>query len=196
MSATMPTRGTTPDAYFDAMWSTGPDPWDHGGRFYEHRKYALTAALLREPVYGSVFEPGCATGILTAMLAPRAERYLATDLHERAVDVTRARVAHLPGVTVEQARIPTDWPHDVFDAFVLSEVLYYLDRPGVTAVLDLAATTSPPGAELVAVHYRMQVAEHTLLGDEVHALIDAHGAWSRHASHTEELFVLEGFTRR
>ena len=178
------------------MWATGPDPWDHGGRFYEHRKYALTAAMLGSPRYGSVFEPGCATGLLTVLIAPRATRYLATDRHPRAVEVTRERVAGIGGVRVEVGEIPRDWPDDELDAVVLSEVLYYLEPDDVRAVLDRAAASTSVGSELVAVHYREPVAEHALLGDQVHDLIAEHSAWERVATHLEELFVLESFVRR
>jgi len=186
----------TPDDYFEKMWRTGDDPWDHDGRFYEHRKYALTAASLRRARYGSVFEPGCATGILTTMLAPRAERYLATDRHPRAVEVARARLAPVEGVTVEQARIPEDWPDIRFDLIVLSEFLYYLEPADVVDALDRAAQSVEREAELVAVHYRQPVPEHALLGDEVHRIIASHAAWTRQIRHEEADFLLEGFTRR
>lgn len=186
----------TADDYFEQMWSTGPDPWDHGGRFYEHRKYALTAAALQSDRYDAIFEPGCATGLLTVRLAPRAQRYVATDRHPRAVEVTRARIEGLEHVEVRQGAIPDDWPEGSFDAVVMSELLYYLDPDGVRAALDRAASCTGPGAELVAVHFREPVAEHALLGDEVHALIAAHEAWTRAVHHLEDPFVLEVHRRR
>jgi SAM-dependent methyltransferase len=186
----------TPESYFDEMWATGPDPWDHGGRFYEHRKYALTAAMLRSARYESVFEPGCATGLLTVLIAPRADRHLATDRHPRAVEVTRERVAGIDGVRVEVGEIPGDWPDEQFEAIVLSEVLYYLEPADVADALDRAAASTSAGGELVAVHYREPVAEHTLLGDQVHEIVNDHAAWERAVTHLEELFVLESFTRR
>jgi SAM-dependent methyltransferase len=189
------TRATT-DEYFDGMWATGPDPWDHAGRFYEHRKYAMTAAALQSARYRAIFEPGCATGLLTAMLAPRAERYLASDRHPRAVAVTRERVRRMPQVTVAEGRIPDDWPDVAFDAIVLSEVLYYLEPADVRACLDRAAASTGRDAELVAVHYREPVAEHALLGDAVHSMIAEHAAWDREVEHREPSFVLEVFRRR
>lgn len=192
---TAPKRGTA-DAYFDEMWGTGPDPWDHGGRFYEHRKYALTAAALGSPRYGAIFEPGCATGILTALLAPRADRYVASDRHPRAVQVTTERVAHHRHVDVGLGIIPADWPDGVFDVVVLSEVLYYLDPAGVRATLDHAADSAAPDGELVAVHFRELVPEHALPGDDVHAIIEAHTGWSREVRHLESSFVLEVYRRR
>jgi len=141
-------------------------------------------------------EPGCATGILTALLAPRAERYLATDRHERAVEVTRQRVEALPHVAVRQGTIPDDWPDATFDLVVLSEVLYYLDAAGVSACLDRAAASTVGDAELVAVHFREPVVEHTLSGDAVHDLIAGHPAWRREVEHREARFLLEVFRRR
>jgi SAM-dependent methyltransferase len=194
MSTTEP-RPTAAE-YFEQMWSTGPDPWDHAGRFYEHRKYALTAAALQADRYRAIFEPGCATGILTALLAPRADRYTAIDRHPRAVDVTRARLEGNDHVNVRVGAIPTDWADGPFDAIVVSEVLYYLDPAGVRECLDGAADSGTPRAELVAVHFREPVAEHALLGVEVHAIIDAHPAWDREVEHREASFVLEVYRRR
>ena len=117
-----------PTAYFDAMWSTGPDPWDHGGRFYEHRKYALTAAMLRTSHLRVDVRARLCHRPPHAMLAPRAERYLATDRHAACGrGDCGARRDSRPGLRVEQGRIPDDWPDEPFDAVVLSEVLYYLE---------------------------------------------------------------------
>lgn len=35
------------------------DPWDFESRWYEQRKYALSAAMLPKPRYRRAFEPGC-----------------------------------------------------------------------------------------------------------------------------------------
>jgi SAM-dependent methyltransferase len=191
----MTTPAETPREYFEHMWSLGDDPWEHGSRFYETRKYDLTVAALQRPRYARAFEPGCATGLLTERLATRCAVLIAADRHPRALRVTRDRTAE-HGVDVRLGSIPDDWPDGRFDLVVLSEVLYYLPRTGVAAAVERAAESLVPGGELVAVHYRLPVAEHVLGGDEVHEIIRSSAAFTRSSNHVEDAFRLEGFVRR
>lgn len=183
---------STTDAYFDEMWATGDDPWDHGRRWYEARKYDLTVACLPAERYRSAFEPGCGAGFLTARLAGRVDRLVAMERAERGVEATRRRCAGLPHVEVRRGRIPADWPEGTFELLVLSEVLYYLDDDELAAALERAATSLAPGGDLVAVHYRVEVAEHARPGDEVHAAL-RRAFGSPPVTHVEPSFVLDVF---
>ena len=187
-------RETTGE-YFEQMWSLGDDPWEHGSRFYETRKYDLTVAALQRPRYGYAFEPGCGIGLLTARLATRCDALIASDRHPRAVRVTRERVK-TRDVDVRLLQLPDAWPDETFDLIVLSEVLYYFTPEHVVEILDRASASLAPGGELVAVHYRVPVEEHTLTGDEVHELIGVSDAFERCSSYVEQAFRLEGFRRR
>lgn len=185
----------TPDAYFDEQWSGTDDPWDQASRYYETRKYDLTAAMPRRRRYRRAFEPGCATGLLTERLLRRCDEVVAIDRHPHAVDVTRTRVGTNPGASLEVGRIPDDWPDGAFDLIVLSEVLYYLDLPTLRRCLDRAVESLETDGELVVVHYRVPVRDHALLGDVVHRHIDARPELRRFGRHVEEEFVLEGYQR-
>jgi SAM-dependent methyltransferase len=187
---------TTPLGYFEALYSADPDPWSFETRWYDTRKHALTAAALTRPRYRSAFEPGCSTGRLTALLAPRCEQLLAVDAVPAAVETATARLAPMPHVTVRQARLPAEWPAgDPFDLIVLSELAYYFDDTDLTTLLDRAVDSLGPGGDLVAVHWRWPVAEHFRSGDEVHAALAGRPGLSRLARHEEEDFLLEVFTR-
>ena len=48
-------RTATPDGYFEDVWSAGDDPWEHGTRWYETRKYDLTVAALPRSRYRRSF---------------------------------------------------------------------------------------------------------------------------------------------
>jgi nodulation protein S (NodS) len=100
---------TTPLSYFQALYAADPDPWSFETRWYDTRKHALTAAAPARPRYRSAFEPGCSTGRLTALLAPRCDRLLAMDAVPAAVQTATARLAATPQVTVRQGRVPP-WP--------------------------------------------------------------------------------------
>lgn len=185
---------STPSAYFEAMYAGSPDPWSLAQRWYEKRKYALTVAALPRLRYRSAFEPGCSVGVLTEQLAVRCDALLSADRVAAAVATTRQRVGSAGNVTVEQRELPEQWPDGTFDLIVLSEVAYYLDSPGCDRLLDLAVASLEPGGDLIAVHWRPQVAEHALTGDAVHDALRSHSELAQLCQHTEDDFLLEVFT--
>ncbi|WP_205528667.1 class I SAM-dependent DNA methyltransferase [Desertimonas flava] len=190
-----PSSGPQPtsDAYFAEMWGRADDPWDHGSRWYEKRKYGLTVAALPRPRYRRAFEPGCGAGFLTAALASRTDHLLAMERSPRGVSVTRRRCAAMPGVDVRRGRIPHDWPADTFDLIVLSEVLYYLDDDGLALSLRRAGESLEPDGHLIAVHYRPPVEEHARLGDDVHGALRA-ALGEPMATYQDAEFVLDVFS--
>ncbi|ONH28660.1 SAM-dependent methyltransferase [Pseudofrankia asymbiotica] len=159
---------TVPGSYFDRLYAASDDPWGFRDRWYERRKRALTMALLPDARYGTAYEPGCSIGLLTAELAGRCDRLLATDIAPAAVEAARHRTRDLPHVDVQVAALPADWPPGGHDLVVLSEVGYYLDRP---AAADLAHRAAGTAGTLLAVHWRPDVGDYPLGGDDVHDLL-------------------------
>jgi len=163
-----------PDDYFDDLYAASTDPWGFTDRWYERRKRALTLAALPQPRYANAFEPGCSLGVLTAELAPRCDRLLATDVSSAALDAATERLAGLPQVELRRWALGDPWPTEApFDLIVLSEVLYYLGADLLGEVLPAARDALSPGGTLLTVHWRHQVADYPLGGDEVHARIAA-----------------------
>lgn len=186
---------STPITYFEQMYAASADPWSFETRWYDARKHALTAGVLPGRRYKSGFEPGCSTGRLTALLAERCDRLLASDAVHAAAKSAAERVAALDHVTVGTAQMPHEWPQGPFDLVVLSELGYYFDRAGLTDLLDRAVASLDRGGDLVAVHWRWPVEEHALTGDEVHAALAAAPGLVRQVRHEEADFVLEVYTR-
>lgn len=187
---TGPAAGTPAD-YFDQVWALGDDPWEHGSRWYETRKYDLTASALPRPRYDRSFEPGCGAGFLTRRLGARSARHLAMERHPRGVRATAERTRHLPGVTVVQGCIPFDWPDGSFDLIVLSEILYYLGDDALDEVLRRAFASLAAGGDLVAVHYRRRVEDHVRLGDEVHQHLRGAADWQPMLQVEDPDFVID-----
>ncbi len=158
---------TLSPSYFDDLYAEAPDPWGFGDRWYEHRKRALTLALLPAERYGTAYEPGCSIGILTRELAGRCEQLLATDVASAAVAAAGARCADLPHVRIELAQLPADWPTEPPDLVVLSEVGYYFDPRDAATV----AARACEAATVLAVHWRHEVHDYPAGGDEFHALL-------------------------
>lgn len=186
---------STPFTYFEGMYADGDDPWDFAGRWYEERKRAIVMASLPWRRYRAAFEPGCATGLLTELLAARCDRVVAVDAVEGAVRAARERCAALTHVTVERRRLPDEWPPGRFDLVVLSELGYYFDDADLGRLLRNAVGALEPGGTLLAVHWRHPVAEHARSGDDVHAAIGALPGLTRLAAHTETDFRLEVWSR-
>lgn len=184
-----------PPSYFDALYDSSGDPWGFRDRWYEQRKRALTLALLPAPHYGRVFEPGCSIGVLTCELAPRCDSLLATDVAQSAVAATRERCVDLPHVQVERAALPEAWPEGDVDLVVLSEVVYYLSRDEATA---LAQRVFASAHTVVAVHWRHEVPDYPLSGDEVQGLLDGEAervGLTRLALHVEPDLVAAVWSR-
>ncbi|MEV4619114.1 SAM-dependent methyltransferase [Asanoa sp. NPDC049573] len=187
---------TLPAGYFDEMYAAEPDPWGFTTRWYEQRKYALTMAALPRPRYPSAFEPGCSIGVLTALLAERCDALLSTDIATDAVAATRERVRDRTHVTVEQRRVPDEWPPGGFDLIVLSEIAYYLGDDDLDLLLARAEAALTPGGDLVAVHWRRRIDDYPQPGDEVHRRL----AYDRPelavlARHEEADFRLDVYTK-
>lgn len=155
--------------YFLDMYAADPDPWGFGSRWYERRKYALTLACLPRERYRRVFEPGCSVGVLTELLAGRADHVDAGDLVPLAVEQARARLEAAgcgDRVGIRQWDLRDPWPDERYDLVVLSEVLYYLDADEARRfMLDAVAHLEPDGHVVVA-HWQPRVPEYPLGGDE------------------------------
>lgn len=184
---------STPTQYFTDLWDASADPWDHAGRWYEHRKYDLTVAVLPNERYRHAVEPACGVGLVTERLARRADHVSASDRFPRSAAVTETRCAGLSNVTVAVADV-RDGPSGPADLVVLGEVLYYFDQSTVRDVVDRWAAACERDGHVVLVHHRPTVDVHVLTGDEVHALaIDVMGPPI--VSMVDPLFLIDVFAR-
>ncbi|CAN5790536.1 SAM-dependent methyltransferase [soil metagenome] len=182
----------TDAAYFDALYASSDDPWGLASEPYEARKYALTLAALPRARYRRAFEPGCAIGVLTALLARRCDELLSWDGASAAVTQARKRVAGLGlgHVRLQQARVPGRWPAGAFDLVVVSELLYFLDSAERAALLERVTGSLEPAGQLIAVHWRHAFDEASGDGDQAHAEVDRTPELRRLVEHVERDFLL------
>jgi SAM-dependent methyltransferase len=185
--------------WFEDLFTTNPDPWGFDSTWYEQRKRALLGACLPRQQYGRAFEPGCAFGHLTEVLASRCDTLLAGDGAPSAVERARARIAALPddvkaGVSVEVLDLPDDWPAGPFDLIVVSELGYFFDPDDFEGLLDLMLGSLAPGGDLLAVHYRLNP-DDAQTGDQVHAAVRRRDGLERLVEHVEAEFLLDVWRR-
>jgi trans-aconitate methyltransferase len=157
---------------FENRYRENPDPWNYQASPYERGKYQVTLDSLSRPRFANAFEPACSVGELTALLAARCGRLLATDVSQTAVKRAQARCADLHNVRIECGDLRADLETHIqgrqFDLIVFSEVGYYFDVESLTVLVRRLANALNAQGEFIAVHWRGHSADHVLHGDEVH----------------------------
>jgi predicted TPR repeat methyltransferase len=192
-----PTHSLTPE-FFDEMYAETHDPWGFETREYEAKKYEATLAALPRDRYSRAFEIGCSVGVLTEQLAERCASLLAVDVVESPLTHARRRCQHLPQVTFEKMRVPDEFPDDMFDLVMLSEVGYYWAGDDLERGRNLIANHLRPGGHLVMVHWRPFVEEYPRTGDEVHEffLKTTSSQLGHLLDRRQDLYRLDVFERR
>jgi SAM-dependent methyltransferase len=170
------------------MYEAKTDPWDNATKWSDQRKYAVTTASLTRERYRRCYEPGCAVGLLTRLLAPRCDEILAVDAVPEAVRTAAAAVRDFPHVTVQRAVLPADLPGGTFDLIVVGDLLYYLSAGDLDELLTGLIERLDPDGEIVAVHYR-DPSGGTYDGAHVHELLRQRLETVIH--HDDEWFVLD-----
>jgi LmbE family N-acetylglucosaminyl deacetylase/SAM-dependent methyltransferase len=178
--------------YFDAVYASADDPWELAERWYERRKRQVLLASLPRARFRRVFEPGCATGLITAQLAERSEAVVAVDAAARAVEIASSSLSDLPHVAVSQLRIPEQWPEGRFDLVVLSEIAYYCrDLRRLAARLRDSLTAD---GVVVLCHWRHDAVDHPWDAETVHACLPLLAGLHRQVQHLEADFRLDVLT--
>jgi SAM-dependent methyltransferase len=177
-------------APFDALYRASPDPWGTQSRWYERRKRTLLLAALPHESYESVYEAGCGTGHISAALATRCTRLLASDASAVAVDLAARALAGHANVTVAQHRLPEDWPRERFDLVVLSEVLYFIDRDERVRVAAAARQSIGETGIVIACNWRHVIDGRSITGDQAHRHFETVLRLPRLLEYEDDDFVL------
>jgi len=161
-------RETLTPEYFERIYAANDDPWDFASSEYEAEKYHATLAALPRENYKNAFEIGCSIGVLTAQLAARCGELLAVDVSEKALEQAKKRCANLPNVRLRRMRIPKEFPDEIFDLILISEVGYYLAPADWLAAMDKVFARLADGGQVALVHWTPPVHDYPQTGDAVH----------------------------
>lgn len=165
---------STSEQFFDAVYGREEDPWGFKSDPYERARYRRVLDLLGPRRFFCGFEPGCSVGELTALLAPRCERLVATDFSAVALERARLRLAAYAHVDVRHADLGAGVAGGPFDLVAFCEIGYYFSRDELLSVIDKVVNSMALGGMLVATHWTGVSADHVLSGQQVHHAIKSH----------------------
>ena len=161
-------KSTLPPSYFEDMYRQDPDPWNFETSDYEALKYQTTIDSLPKARYANALEVGGSIGVLTALLAPHCDSLLSIDVSQTAQQKAIARCKDLRKVRFKIASVPQDYPDEMFDLILLSEVGYYLSWDDLKKTQQLTLEHLQVGGHLLLVHWTLYAKDYPLTGDEVH----------------------------
>lgn len=166
-----PSRPDTSPEFFERLYQSSEDPWNFRHSTYERDRYAAIVASINDRQYRSAFEPGCAIGELTAMLAPLCQSLEAIDFSASAVEKASLRCRDYPQVHVHQGALPQGVPARPCDLIVFSEVGYYFTPDDLESLVVQLWSILEPGGRLIACHWLGDSEDHQLHGTEVHKIL-------------------------
>lgn len=181
-------------ACFAALFADGADPWKFASSDYKRRKYHATLDALTRKQYRRGFEVGCSIGVLTKLLAGRADSLLAVDLDLVTLERARTRCAAHTNVGFSQMAIPRNWPDGAFDLIVLSEVLCFLAPEDIARTAELALQSLPQDGCIVLVNWT-GLTDHPCGGDEAADLFIGETGLA-HTHRREQDYRLDVLTHR
>jgi precorrin-6B methylase 2 len=190
---------TTPSTleHLNSLYGACEDPWHMRSGWQAERRRDLLLAALNHPRYGNTFEPGCATGELTAGLAKRSDRVLATDDNRAALSEARTRAGHLSNVDIRWMRLPEQWPtEERFDLIVLYQVGYRLDLAAWAELATTARNSLARDATVLACHHQHEFAQRILDTQTLHGILDSILGLQRQTQVVDSDFTIDVWTNR
>lgn len=162
---------TSPE-FFERLYRHSNDPWDFRHSAYERYRYNDIVDGINDRHYKAAFEPACAIGELTALLAPYCQSLQAMDCSAAAVERARHRCRGFRHVDVREGTLPADLPGQTFDLIVFSELGYYFTRDELALLVARLWTRLEPGGRMIACHWLGFSEDHRLHGLDVHNTMD------------------------
>lgn len=163
--------------YFTRLYQENEDPWNYESSDYEAEKYEASLCALPREQYQKAFEIGCSIGVFTVALARRCRNLLSVDLSASALERAKERCRGFPHVNFKLMSLPAEYPPDVFNLTVLSEVGYYLEPEDLARLSERITNHSAPRGHLLLVHWLAPVLDYPLRGDDVHEYFISRSGW-------------------
>ena len=182
--------------YFSRLYQENEDPWDYEASKYEAQKYEASLQALPREQYQNAFEIGCSIGVFTAKLAPRCKRLLSVDLSPAVLQLAKQRCRQFTHVEFKVLSVLEEYPADVFDLTILSEVGYYLEPEDLARLSEQITNHAALHGHLLLVHWLAPVLDYPLRGDDVHEHFLSRSGWQSVLQLRNELYRLDVLERQ
>lgn len=154
---------------FAAKFADSDDPWNTFAAHDEAVKRAAIRHALGAGPVGRVLELASGNGSNSVALAARALRLDATEGTVEGTRLTARAIAGRRGARAIVLPLPGRFPHPVYDAAVVAELLYYLTPRAMARVARATATALRPGGRLVLAHHRIDYYDFAQHAAGIHA---------------------------
>lgn len=145
---------------FDQLYRAIPDPYGTTLPYYrcQRLKYERILAMLPEKRFQRVLDVGCGLGVMTRMLANRAEQVIGVDVAESALDQARVLSARHANICYEAGdvrHLDNALEKESFDLIVIADVLYYLPltEPLLKSIRSSVKALLAPDGLLLLTHH-------------------------------------------
>ena len=173
------------------MFRDDPDPWGFHSRWEEFRRQQLCLAILDRQRFRSAFEPGCANGAFTTLLADRCGTLLASDGAPSAVSQAKMTTSTHSNVQICVQEMPLDWPPGRFELIVLKDFLYYLDKADIAEMAVRALSSIDSDGRVLVAHWLGHADDFETPADQIHAVFAEVFELSPLATFTDETQMIE-----
>ena len=156
-------------AGFESKFADNADPWSTWTDPDEATKREAILHALPPGMQGRVLELGAGNGSNSRSLAARALRLDATEATREGTRlVAEAIAARDPRARAIQLAVPATLPRTRYDAIVVAELLYYLDRGPMATLARQVASALRRGGTLVLAHHRITFYDFVQHADRIH----------------------------
>ena len=155
-------------AGFAKKFRNDADPWrTFASRDEAVKRAAILTALGPGPI-GRVLELASGNGSNSVAIARRSLRLDATEGTQEGTALTARALAPWPRARATVLALPGRFPHRVYDAIVIAELLYYLSPGDMAAVAVDSARALRPGGRLILAHHRIDFYDFVQHAEGIH----------------------------
>ena len=171
------------------------DPWGYEQLWYERRRRQLIAALLPQPDLGYVLEIGCSIGLISQLLAPRAQQLYAVDMSQTAVQLARQRLQTLEHTQVLHGNVLDLWPEQALDTVLLCDVGYYWRQSDLQTLGQRLRTQLSDDGFVLLAHWRHPFEAVVTPTQQVHDTVIAHSQLQVQLHYADADWLVHGLSR-
>lgn len=180
---------------FEARFADDSDPWQTFVARDEAVKRDRIVRALGQASHARILELACGNGSNSVRLARRCRALDACDGTVAAAALTRRALAGQPHARVYRCVLPGRLPRPRYEAIVIAELLYYLDRRAMATLARDVVGAMRPGGRLILAHHHTDFHDTAQTSRRIHPrFIAATGrCWTRRRHYRNGRWSVDAF---